>query len=1209
MTVDKPTLNKTENTVVFTITVSNGGPDNATGVKVKDLLPAGLTYSSHSPGETYNSGTGIWDVGTLTSGGVGSTDSLTITATVTASFLPITNKAEVSSWDAGQTDPNSTPGNNSTTEDDDASTIITTQNANLSLTKTVNTTTPIVGSNVVFTVNVQNTGPFQATNVTVTDLLPGSLTYISHTGAGTYVPGTGLWTLPTPLGVGAGASLQITASVDVPGPITNTATISNSDQYDNNPANDQASITLNPDTSDLSLSIAVNNTTPDKNDNVVFTVTLNNAGPTTATNVVVTDVFPSGLSNIIDDDGGVGAPYPYNSNTWTIPSLPSGASAVLNITANVITQGAKIYSAQVWSSDQLDPNSTPGNNSTTEDDDASISLIPEVSDLSLIKTVDNPIPNNGDTVVFTITVNNNGPDIATNVLVADVLPVPFTYISDDDGGGAFPYNAGVWSIPSLANGASAILHITALTGPGTLNTNYAEIMTSDQIDPDSTPGNGLIAEDDQDGSPSADLSLSMTVSNPSPPLGSDITFVLTVNNIGVGTANNVFVKDILPAGLEWQSDNGAGAYNSGTGLWNVGSLTPSGVGSTATISIVAKVMSTGVKTNFAEIVTSSLLDPDSTVSNGSVTEDDDANAVVTPAAGMLVIISEVAWAGTVAEGDDEWIELYNPGTSDININGWKLKDNSSIISLTGSIPAGGYYLIEDTSVAVSDVTHDLIFNMSLSNSGESLELYDGSNILIDTANKDGGSWPAGDVDTKGTMERIVSKTDSDDAWVTNTGFIKNGKDRNGGDIWGTPKNPAPVSTPTPTPSGGMSIVISEVAWAGTAANSSDEWVELYNPGASQIDITGWKLIDGGGTEIILNGKIDPGSFFLLEDNENTVSDIIASQLDGNLALTNEGETLQLLDGSNTIIDSANNDGGGWPAGSNSTYGTMERIVSSPDGNNAWYTNAGIVKNGKDANGGDIWGTPKQGNSPIPTATATATPITQTPTRTLTPTKTVTPTRTVTRTPTAEPVGRPVINEFLARPGYDWNRDGFVDVYDEFIEIKNIGIVEINLKGWKLDDEADSGSTPFTFPDLLLLPGDRVVFYGNETRILLSDGGDTVRLLNASNKVYDAYTYPLAKFKDKSVCRMPDGNGSWYEDCIPTPNLTNSRQGSVPSMPGGSNAESELCDFPDTMPEDFIYAECRGFGGNIWDTFFWDQFGWLGRMIFQPASSKWEIIVE
>ncbi|HMX75891.1 MAG TPA: lamin tail domain-containing protein, partial [Anaerolineales bacterium] len=241
--------------------------------------------------------------------------------------------------------------------------------------------------------------------------------------------------------------------------------------------------------------------------------------------------------------------------------------------------------------------------------------------------------------------------------------------------------------------------------------------------------------------------------------------------------------------------------------------------------------------------------------------------------------------------------------------------------------------------------------------------------------------------------------------------------------------------------------------------------------------------------------------------------------------------------------------------------------------------------------------------------ATATPITQTPTRTLTPTKTVTPTRTVTRTPTAEPVGRPVINEFLARPGYDWNRDGFVDVYDEFIEIKNIGIVEINLKGWKLDDEADSGSTPFTFPDLLLLPGDRVVFYGNETRILLSDGGDTVRLLNASNKVYDAYTYPLAKFKDKSVCRMPDGNGSWYEDCIPTPNLTNSRQGSVPSMPGGSNAESELCDFPDTMPEDFVYAECRGFGGNIWDTFFWDQFGWLGRMIFQPASSKWEIIVE
>ena len=91
--------------------------------------------------------------------------------------------------------------------------------------------------------------------------------------------------------------------------------------------------------------------------------------------------------------------------------------------------------------------------------------------------------------------------------------------------------------------------------------------------------------------------------------------------------------------------------------------------------------------------------------------------------------------------------------------------------------------------------------------------------------------------------------------------------------------------------------------------------------------------------------------------------------------------------------------------------------------------------------------------------------------------------------------------------------------------------------------------------------------------------------------------------------MPDGNGSWYEDCIPTPNLTNSREGSVPSMPGGMDAESVFCDLPDTLPADFLFAECRGFGSNIWDTFLWDQFGWLSNLIFQPGMSKWEVIIE
>jgi hypothetical protein len=186
----------------------------------------------------------------------------------------------------------------------------------------------------------------------------------------------------------------------------------------------------------------------------------------------------------------------------------------------------------------------------------------------------------------------------------------------------------------------------------------------------------------------------------------------------------------------------------------------------------------------------------------------------------------------------------------------------------------------------------------------------------------------------------------------------------------------------------------------------------------------------------------------------------------------------------------------------------------------------------------------------------------------------------------------------------------VDVFDEFIEIKNLGPADINLSGWKLDDDENKGSAPFTLPDVTLKPGERIVFYGLETDILLSDGGDTVRLLNPYNKVYDAYTYAIAKVENESVCRLPDTNlfGTWFEDCSPTPNLINTQEGVVPSMPG-EGFESPTCDLPDTLPADFLFAECRGYGARIWNSFYWDQEGWAGGRFVPENRSKWESFVQ
>ena len=83
----------------------------------------------------------------------------------------------------------------------------------LSVTKTVNNTTPTVGSNVVFTVTVSNAaGLSTATTVTLSDALPAGLTYVSSTASqGSYASGTGIWTVGT-LASPATATLTITAT-------------------------------------------------------------------------------------------------------------------------------------------------------------------------------------------------------------------------------------------------------------------------------------------------------------------------------------------------------------------------------------------------------------------------------------------------------------------------------------------------------------------------------------------------------------------------------------------------------------------------------------------------------------------------------------------------------------------------------------------------------------------------------------------------------------------------------------------------------------------------------------------------------------------------------------------------------------------------------------------------------------------------------------
>ena len=159
---------------MFTVSVYNSGPSTASGVSVRDLLPAGLEYVSDDGGGTYIPGTGIWTVGSIA---YGATATLHITVTVTGT-TSITNWAEV--WTSNAFDPDSTPGNSSTTEDDDDSATISPQshpsltiskNGALDMTVVAPGTRADAGDVIHYTITVTNTGNIPLTSVYVSDPL------------------------------------------------------------------------------------------------------------------------------------------------------------------------------------------------------------------------------------------------------------------------------------------------------------------------------------------------------------------------------------------------------------------------------------------------------------------------------------------------------------------------------------------------------------------------------------------------------------------------------------------------------------------------------------------------------------------------------------------------------------------------------------------------------------------------------------------------------------------------------------------------------------------------------------------------------------------------------------------------------------------------------------------------------------------------------
>ncbi|RZK37231.1 MAG: DUF11 domain-containing protein, partial [Pedobacter sp.] len=624
--------------VVFTLTARNIGPSNATGVAVNDLLPNGYTFVSAVPAATttYNAASGVWNIGSLTSGNA------PITLTITAKVNATGNYANTATISGAQPDP--VAGNN---------TSISTPNpvaqADLAIKKSVLPLNPDVNQNVVFTIGLTNNGPSAAAGVIVTDVLPSGYTFVSSSAtAGTYNNADGKWILGT-VNNAANATLTITAKVNATGAYTNTATASTT-TADPTAANNTASAMPTPvPITDLKVTktaakdIINNAASVNPGDTETFTITVTNTGPSAATNVVATDIVPNGYT-FSNSTPSVGV---YNQATgkWTIGNLANGASATLTINAVINASGNySNYVSLTGTEKDLD----------LSNNEAYAPLANTNADVSIIKTVNNAAPNVGANVTFTLTATNaaNSTSDATQVTVTDILPSGYTYVSSSATVGTYNIANGVWYIGNLLKGNTQVLTLVAKVNPSGdyLNTTHVVATQSDPV-PANNASQALVTP-----IANADLSVVKAMNNAELNNNKGV-FTIVVTNNGPSTATNVIVNDALPSGYAFNSFSATtGSY--AAGVWTVGNLTS---GASATLTINSTLNSSG---NYVNTATASSATNDLVPANNSSSAQP---APLTPTGNAAQTFCEIADArvsNLLATGNNiKWYAAASAGTA------------------------------------------------------------------------------------------------------------------------------------------------------------------------------------------------------------------------------------------------------------------------------------------------------------------------------------------------------------------------------------------------------------------------------------------------------------------------------------------------------------------------------------------------------------------
>ncbi len=622
----------------YLVNVTNSGQDAAVNTVLTDAIPANTTYVPSSleivsgpnsgsktdiPGFDQaefiqaaparvvfrlGSGANATQGGTLAANSGTTTISFDVVVNANvADATVITNQAQLSFAGA-------TTGHQLTQSSNPVS-VTTVVQADLRITKTDGLTTVTPGNPISYTIVVTNDGPDNVVGAVVSDPVPAEIKNVSITCTAT--PGSSCTTPGGPLrSIQAAVSLLVNGSVtftvsgtvapNAAGTLTNTATVAPPVGIsDPNPANNQATdVTTITPRADLAVTKTLDNPGPNAGETVNFTVLLRNNGPSDATGVTLTDQLPPQVT-FVSATPSQGT-YSSATGVWTVGALAANSEATLRIAAQVNPGTPPINftnTAAVSGANQPDP-------ITTNNQD-SVSALQPVADLAVTKTVIPASPNVGTNVTFSISVTNNGPAAAPNVVARDILPTGLDLVSATPSRGTINPANGVWTIGNMPSGDVVTLTIVATAVEAGPMLNVFGANSPDVIDPNLDNNTVEVPLNAQ----LADLAVTKVADVPNPPHGSNVTYTITITNNGPSDASGIVLGDQLAYNQTFISAlPSQGSFDSAT--WTVGGLA---AGGSATLLLTVRQDNDNLATNTATITAAEQPDLDPTNNQASVT--------------------------------------------------------------------------------------------------------------------------------------------------------------------------------------------------------------------------------------------------------------------------------------------------------------------------------------------------------------------------------------------------------------------------------------------------------------------------------------------------------------------------------------------------------------------------------------------------------------